>query len=167
MNKVKYSLILALLFSSCGKGKVCNKQSEWRDHDGPDDCSFFHKTASCDRIIGKLMIRSRLHKNLFEPGVFKGGISSRWFEIKDDSIYYYSPNGTIAGKGQCSCLNAVLTIKWEIGTGLPEEAIIHFNDQENVELRYYDYPYSFDTFEYDTTQSATNPTKFIGRIVSN
>jgi hypothetical protein len=167
MQKVIFSSLFLLVISSCSSSKICNKHSEWRDNNGPDKCSFYSESESCEKIIGRLMIRSRLHKNLFEPGIFEGGMSSRWFDIKTDSIFYYAPKGNISDKGRCYCSNGILKVEWEIGQGLPKEATIYFNDAQSAEFRYYDYPYSFDTFQYDTTKSATNPTKIMGQIVPN
>lgn len=81
--------------SSTGK-KLCNESSEWRDQNGPDNCSYYSDTESCSKIKGKLNMISRLHKGALEEGLFEGGISSRWFEIKDKSIVYFKPSGEIA-----------------------------------------------------------------------
>ncbi|PHR24532.1 MAG: hypothetical protein COA38_16385 [Fluviicola sp.] len=143
---------------------LCVEDSEWRDNDGPDSCSYFSKDEMCEMVIGKLNIRSRLHKGVLENGVFEGGMSSRWLEIEENTISYYTPNGEIADKGNCSCSEGILKIEWEKGDNLPEEANIYFNSEDFVELRYYDYPFSFSTFKYDTLKPKNNPTKIIGTI---
>jgi len=156
-----------LFFVTCAnskKTKNANSKiaSEWRDNNAIDSASFYSTSESCSKIIGKLKIKSRLHKNLLKKGVFEGGMSSRWFEIRKDSIFYFAPNGEIADRGKCNCKNGVLKVDWHTRFNRPMEYKIHFNSSDFVELRYYDFPFSFDTFEYDTTQKPTNPTKLIG-----
>lgn len=91
-------------------------------------------------------------------------MSSRWLEIKKDSIKYYTPNGEIDDRGKCSCSNGKLKINWEKGDNLPEEATVHFNSKDFVELRYYDFPFYFSTLHYDTLKTKSNATKIIGTI---
>jgi hypothetical protein len=143
---------------------VCSEKSIWRDKNGIDSCSFYTKEETCEKIIGKLSIISRLHKGLLEKDIFEGGMSSRWFEIEKDSIKYFKPSGEIADRGTCNCNNGILAIDWETGDGLPKECEIYFNSNQSVELRYYDYPYNFNTFEFDTTKAPKNPTKILGNM---
>jgi hypothetical protein len=91
-------------------------------------------------------------------------MSSRWFQISKDSIIYFAPNGEIEDKGNCSCSEGILKIDWEKGDNLPEKATIYFNSPDFVELRYYDYPFSFNKLQYDSLKSPNNPTKIIGTI---
>lgn len=95
--------------------KICVEQSEWRDNDGVDSCSYYSKNELCDRIIGKLEIKSRLHKSALKNGVFEGGVSSRWLEISHDSIKYYAPSGEVADRGNCNCKHGILNVNWEKG----------------------------------------------------
>lgn len=161
-------LALILLVGCAGQNTVkrdlCETSSEWRDHNGSDSCSYYAKEESCDKIIGRLHIQSRLHKNTLTDGVFEGGMSSRWLEIGENSITYFKPSGEVADKGKCQCKNGKLKTNWEFGDNLPEECDIYFNDANSVELRYHDYPYDFNTFSYDTTKPQSNPTKIIGII---
>lgn len=150
--------------SSAGK-KHCDESSEWRDHNGPDNCSYYSDKESCSRILGKLNMISRLHKGTLEKGVFEGGLSSRWFEIKDKSIVYFKASGEIADKGQCDCKDGILKINWESGANLPEESRIYFRSADSVELRYYDYPFDFMALRYDSLKPKTNPTKILGVIL--
>lgn len=143
---------------------ICSEHSEWRDNNGADSCSYFSTSETCKHIIGKLNIQSRLHKGAFENAVFTGGMSSRWLEIAEDSIIYYAPDGKIADRGSCTCSDGILKIDWDKGDHLPEVADVHFNSENFVELRYYDYPFSFSTFQYDTLKPKNNPTKIIGTI---
>ncbi|MCT4562120.1 MAG: hypothetical protein N4A41_12175 [Crocinitomicaceae bacterium] len=164
---VAISAIVIVACESNAKIKIrtlCAEHSEWRDNDGADSCSYFSKKVACENIIGKLNIRSRLHKGALENGVFEGGMSSRWLEIEENSIVYYAPDGKIADKGSCNCSDGVLKVNWEKGDNLPAKAEIYFNSESFVELRYYDYPFSFDTFTYDTLKPKNNPTKIIGTI---
>lgn len=115
-------------------------------------------------MVGKLSIESRLHKNALEDVVFAGGISRRWLEIKQDSIIYYNPKGEIEDQGSCECIDGKIKITWEVGNNLPKEALVYFNSADRVELRYYDYPFSFNTFQYDSIKEKNNPTKIIGII---
>jgi hypothetical protein len=159
-------IFLILLVFSCKSNdtnnKKCQHKSEWRDNNGLDSCSFYSSKETCTKIIGKLNIKSRLHKN--KEGVFEGGISSRWLVITKDSIIYFSPTGEVADRGKCKCEDGKLTVNWAIGDNLPEKAIIHFNNPKYVELRYYDYPFSFNRLEYDSTKTKSNPTKIIGEM---
>lgn len=169
MTKIYLIITLSILTlvgcnSNNGNRGICNEKSEWRDKNGVDSCSFFSEVELCNKIIGKLEIKSRLHKNAFENGIFEGGISSRWLVIKKDSIKYFAPSGEITDKGSCSCSNGKLKIDWENGDNLPEEAIIYFNSADFVELRYYDFPFSFNTLQYDSLKSPNNPTKIVGII---
>jgi hypothetical protein len=162
-------LITIALITSCVNSKktsdsINENASEWRDNNEVDSVSFYAANASCDKIIGKLKMKSRLHKNLMETGVFGGGMSSRWFEIKKDSIVYFAPDGEIADRGSCQCQNGILKVNWDVRYDEQMEYIIHFNSKDFVELRYYYYPFSFDTFTYDMTKPPTNPTKIIGTI---
>ena len=161
-------VICAITFIGCKSSSkvrtLCTDHSEWRDNDGPDSCSYFSEAETCKNIIGKLNVRSRLHKGALENGVFEGGMSSRWLQIEENSITYYAPDGKVADKGSCSCSDGVLKIGWEKGDNLPEEADIYFNSENFVELRYYDYPFSFNSLKYDTLQPKNNPTKIIGII---
>jgi len=125
---------------------LCNVESEWRDHNGIDSCSFYSAAESCDKALGKLKIISRLHKNSLEEGVFEGGMSSRWLEISRDSIFYFAPIGDVADRGSCTCKDGMFHFEWEHGVHLPTEAEIHFNDSTFIELRYYDYPFNFHSF---------------------
>ena len=143
------------------------EHSEWRDNDGADSCSYYSEDELCNKIIGKLEIKSRLHKSALENGVFEGGMSSRWLEIGTDSIIYYTPSGEIADRGDCSCSNGTLIIDWEKGDNLPENAKIYFKSPDFVELRYYDFPFSFKTMQYDSLKEKSNPTKIIGTIRQN
>lgn len=144
------------------KRELCTEHSEWRDKNGPDSCSYYSESETCDQLYGKLEISSRLHKNAFEKDVFSGGMSSRWLVINEETIEYYSPSGDIADKGTCTCKNGKLKISWEKGENLPEEAIVYFNSPDNVELRYYDFPYSMNNFQYDKASDKINPTKIVG-----
>lgn len=156
--------ILAGCNGSIQKRGICDEHSEWRDNNGPDSCSYYTKDESCKKLIGKLQIKSRLHKGALENGVFEGGMSSRWLEITKNSIIYYTPNGEISDKGDCVCSEGILKIEWEKGDNLPDEATIYFNSQDFVELRYYDFPFSFSTLQYDTLSEPNNPTKIVGTI---
>jgi hypothetical protein len=165
------SLIIALAVltlvgcdSNNSNSEICNNESEWRDKNGPDSCSYYSENELCVRIIGKLKIKSRLHKSSLENGVFQGGMSSRWLEISKDSIKYFTPSGDLADKGKYTCTNGTLRIDWKKGDNLPEEAKIHFNSSDFVELRYYDFPFSFNSFQYDSLKGKINPTKIIGTI---
>ncbi|WCO00249.1 hypothetical protein [Psychroserpens ponticola] len=171
MKKIDIFIIICglFLFAACKNEKEANDGknesfSEWRDNNEIDSISFYNSNDSCNKIIGKLNVKSRLHKNLMEKGIFGGGMSSRWLEIKKDSITYFAPNGEIADRGKCNCENGVLKVNWEVRYSRQIEYKIHFNSKDFVELRYYDYPFSFDTFEYDTTKDPTNPTKVIGTM---
>ncbi|MNK05529.1 hypothetical protein D3C87_234120 [compost metagenome] len=146
------------------KRTVCTEQSIWRDNDGADSCSYYSTNESCEKVLGKLMIRSRLHKDLLENKIFEGGLSSRWLEIGKDSIHYFTPDGELVDKGSCHCANGIMKIDWKIGENLPEECEIYFNSADFVELRYYDHPFNFNVFEYETEKKADNPTKIIGTI---
>lgn len=162
-------LIFSLFYLTGCNGKpikrnICNKHSEWRDNNGIDSCSYFSDGESCDKILGKLEIKSRLHKGALEKDIFEGGMSHRWFEITKDSISYYKSIDEITDKGSCNCSNGKLKINWENGNNVPKEAIIYFNSPDFVELRYYDYPFSMNTFQYDSTLEQNNPTKIIGII---
>jgi len=159
---------LSLLFAMCRNQspnrRICQEKSEWRDKNGVDSCSIYFENELCQKIIGKLIINSRLHKGAFEKDVFEGGVSSRWLEISKDSIKYYTPSGDLADAGKCSCDRGILKISWENGANLPKEATIYFNSPNFVELRYYDYPFSFNTMLYDSLQKKNNPTKIVGII---
>lgn len=120
--------------SSVGK-KHCSESSEWKDHNGPENCSYYSDTESCSKILGKLNMISRLHKSTLEEGVFEGGVSSRWFEIKDQSIVYFKPSGEIADRGKCNCKDGILKINWESGANLPEESRIYFRSADSVESK--------------------------------
>jgi hypothetical protein len=160
-------IVLSVVFLIGCKGNnqnVCVEHSEWRDNNGPDSCSYYSENETCKKLIGKLEIKSRLHKNSLDNGIFEGGMSSRWLEIKKDSITYYTPNGEIDDRGKCNCSNGKLKIDWEKGDNLPEEATVHFNSKDFVELRYYDFPFYFNTLKYDTLKTKSNPTKIIGTI---
>lgn len=170
-NMIRQTLIMALsmlILEGCNSAtknrEICDKHSVWRDNNGPDSCSFYAKDIVCEKIIGKLEIKSRLHKGTLEKGIFEGGMSSRWLEISKKSIMYFAPNGEIADKGDCSCSEGILKIDWEKGDNLPEEVTIYFNSSDFVELRYYDYPFSFNTLQYDSLRKPNNPTKIIGTI---
>ena len=160
------SILLILIFTLIGcentNSKVCNYNSEWRDKNGVDSCNYYPESELCSRIVGKLVIKSRLHKNSLENGVFEGGISSRWLKIDKDSIKYYKPSGEIADRGSCNCSDGELKIVWEKGLNLPVNAQVYFNSSDLVELRYYDYPFSFNTLDYDSSKGKTNPTKITG-----
>ncbi|WP_152973360.1 hypothetical protein [Lacinutrix mariniflava] len=158
------SISIMFLFFNCGNVKQSNNEqfSEWRDNNGIDSASFYPSNEACNKIIGKLKIKSRLHKNLMDEGVFGGGMSSRWYTINEDSIKYYNPNGVVADHGECNCENGILKIDWKVRFNRRIEYIIHFNSENFVELRYYDYPFSFDTFTSDTLKKPNNPTKVIG-----
>jgi hypothetical protein len=157
-------------FTNCAHyNKKDNSENEnasiWRDHNVKDSASFYASKEACNKIIGTLKITSRLHKNLLEKDVFGGGMSSRWLEIRKDSIFYYTPTGEIADQGKCSCKNGILKVDWKKRYKDQMKYNIYFNSSDFVELRYYDYPYSFDTFEYDTSKEPTNPTKIIGTLI--
>lgn len=171
MKKIEVFILFfgAFLLITCANSKKLSNNntkqlSEWRDNNKADSVSFYTSIESCNKIIGKLKIKSRLHKNLIEKGVFEGGMSSRWLEIKKDSIIYFTPNGEIADRGRCDCKDGILNVNWEVRYNRPMEYKIHFNSKDFVELRYYDYPFSFDTFTYDTSKDPINPTKIIGII---
>jgi len=162
-------MILLVILYSCEEKKnekrgICTEKSIWRDKNGADSCSYFSKEESCKHLTGKLSILSRLHKHFIDKNVFEGGMSSRWFQISDDSISYFTPAGEIADRGACQCKNGVLTIDWEIGEGLPKKAEVYFNSPDFVELRYFDYPFSMNTFRFDTLKTPDNPTKMVGTI---
>ena len=144
------------------ENKPCEASSTWRDHNGPDNCSYYSPEESCDKILGKMTVVSRLHKGLLEKDVFEGGVSSRWFVVKKNSITYYKPSGEIADEGSCNCNNGLLKINWQNGKNVPEAALIHFNSPDTVELRYYDFPLKPNSFQPDTTKSKNNPTKILG-----
>ena len=173
-NTIAISSLLGMLaITGCGSEKlpeeklpkgICAESSEWKDHNGPDRCSYYTKTESCAKLIGKLKILSRLHKNMLEEGVFEGGMSSRWMEIEKGSASYYKPNGELADEGTCSCKDGVLKIDWKKGDHVPEESTIYFRSADTVELRYYDHPFNFASLQYDKSKPATNPTKILGII---
>ncbi|QHI36623.1 hypothetical protein IMCC3317_19860 [Kordia antarctica] len=166
MKKISGLLFGIFIVISCANSNKLNvnaeKSSEWRDNNGVDTKSFYTSSELCEKIIGKFKIRSRLHKNALEKDVFNGGMSSRWLEIGKDSIIYYTPYGEVADSGLCNCKDDVLTINWNVRYDRQIEYKIHFNSADTLELRYYDYPYSLDTFSYDKTKEPTNPTKLIG-----
>jgi len=93
-------------------------------------------------------------------------LSSRWLEISKESITYHDPDGNVTDNGKCHCKNGILKINWMVRYDKSMIYEIHFNSKDTVELRYHDYPYSFDTFDYDRTKEATNPTKLLGIIES-
>lgn len=174
--KLFLALFLLIVICSCKSSgdntfennrQLCDKTSEWRDHDGPDSCSYYDNIQVCKKLNGRLNIISRLHKGALEKGVFEGGMSSRWLEIKKESIVYFKPSGEIADKGTCSCENGVLKIDWESGANLPEKATVYFRSADTVELRYYDYPFSFNNLKYDSLKPKTNPTKILGIVSPN
>ncbi|WP_300661833.1 hypothetical protein [Fluviicola sp.] len=170
--KFVYTIFLALSICSCQDSgdysdQLCEESSEWRDHNGPDFCSYYSQMSTCDKVKGRINIISRLHKGALEKGVFGGGLSSRWFEIKKGSIVYFEPSGEIADKGTCSCENGVLKIDWELGDNVPEECAVYFNSPDTVEFRYYDYPFRFNSLQYDSLKPKTNPTKILGVLIPN
>lgn len=148
--------------SSPIENKRCEDSSEWRDHNGPDNCSYYSSEESCDKIRGKMAIITQLHKGFLEKDVFEGTISNRWFDIKGNSVIYYEPSGEIIDNGNCNCMDGILKIKWKNGKNVPAKAQIHFNSSDTVELRYYDFPMNFRKHSMDTTKSKTNPTKILG-----
>lgn len=152
---------LLLLLIACD-GTTSASSSEWRDDENTDHPSHYSPQESCKKIIGRINIISRLHKNA--SGIFEGGMSSRWLEIQEDSAIYFKPSGEVADKGKCDCQNGVLQIDWKLGDNLPEECTIYFRSSDSVELRYYDYPFIFNNLNYDKTKPATNPTKILGTI---
>lgn len=165
--KLFYILILCSLISCANSNKLkldTVQSSEWRDNNGVDNKSFYPSPESCEKIIGKFKIITKLHKNSMEKDIFNGGMSSRWFEIRRDSIKYYTPHGEVADSADCSCKDGILAINWKVRYNRKIEYIIHFNSADTLELRYYDYPYSLDTFSYDKTKEPTNPTKIVGII---
>lgn len=168
MRKLIIIICSVFIISACANSKKSNitkeATSEWRNNNEIDSKPFYSLNESCHQIIGKLKIKSRLHKNLMEKNIFGGGVSSRWLEITKNSITYFTPNGAIADQGICHCENGILTVNWEIRYKRQMEYKIHFNTINAVELRYYDYPYSFDTFSYDMSKEPINPTKIIGSI---
>lgn len=170
------AIILIIAICSCNnlddpahehEKQLCEESSEWRDHNGPDFCSYYDKTESCNNLNGRINILSRLHKGTLEKGVFEGGMSSRWFEIEKRSIVYFKPSGEIADKGKCTCKNGVLKIDWELGDNVPEECTVYFRSADTVELRYYDYSFDFNRLQYDTLKPKTNPTKILGVLIPN
>lgn len=168
-NKTIITISLALfVLVGCAnelrKRDLCEEHSEWRDNNGADSCSYYSNEESCNKILGKFEIKSRVHKGAYEKDVFNGGQSSRWLIIKEKSIEYYDPSGEIADKGTCNCEKGKLNIKWEKGDNLPERATIYFNSPDFVELRYYDYPFSMGDIQYDKSKRKNNPTKIIGTI---
>ncbi len=161
------NLVLIVLMLTCcvntNNAKVQNeKGSEWRDNNSVDNKPFYNSKESCQMIIGKINIISRLHKNFIEKGVFGGGMSSRWLEVDQDSIKFYASDGEVADRGSYRCENGILKVDWEIRHNKIIEYKIHFNSKDTIELRYYDYPYNFDDFSYDKTKKPNNPIKVLG-----
>lgn len=142
---------------------VCNDSSIWRDNNGIDSCSYYKSSAACKKIIGKLQVISKLHKGALTPGVFEGGMSSNWYEIKKDSMIYYKSSGEIDDRGSCNCHDGKLTVEWKKNYKTIEYEI-HFNSKNQVELRYLDYPFNFQTLSYDFKKPKVNPTKILGII---
>ncbi|MDX1279521.1 hypothetical protein, partial [Oceanihabitans sediminis] len=73
MSKLNIFIIICgmLIFANCANSKKQNKiesenSSIWRDNNEKDSISFYSSNESCEKIIGKLKIKSRLHKNLME-----------------------------------------------------------------------------------------------------
>ena len=144
--------------------KVCEESSIWRDNNSSDKCSFYDDGAACDKIIGKLEVISRLHKGALDPGVFEGGMSSRWYQITKSKITYYTPSGDMADQGSCNCSDGLLTVDWKNRFNRKMEYKIYFNSKDQVELRYFDYPFDFNILQYDSASAPNNPTKILGTI---
>lgn len=175
-----YLLIISILFiliSACspknddetpaiaipsGPREICDTTSIWRDHNGVDSCSFYSEDQRCKQIIGRFNVITRLHKGALEKDIFGGGQSSRWYEIEESRIRYYKPNGDVADEGNCNCKDGILSVKWESSNQKTVQYQIYFNTPDQLELRYFDYPFDFNTFQYDSTKRANNPTKILG-----
>jgi len=169
--------ILSILISACDQKnneglpeivlpsvprEICDTNSIWRNHNDLDSCSFYSEDQRCEVLQGHMRIIANLYKGALEKEVFEGTLSSRWFEIDESTIRYYKPNGELADEGECHCKNGTLTVKWKERFHRPIQYLIHFNSRDTVELRYFDYPYDLNTFQYDSTKRANNPTKILG-----
>lgn len=157
MRSNYWILILGLISCcfSCGesnecKKDICENHSIWRDHDGADSCSYYSPEKTCEVLQGKLVIQSKLTKGRYTPGVFEGGISSRWFQINKDSIFYFKPNGTVADSGKLTWENGTLLLHWKNGKALPNKAEVYFKNKDQFELRYF---------------QSSRPTKFVGKVI--
>ncbi|EDP97747.1 hypothetical protein U8527_05335 [Kordia algicida OT-1] len=166
MRKIIVFIIGVMIVIGCVNSKKVqvstSKSSEWRDHNAAEGKPFYNSKEACKKVLGTLDVISRLHKNSLEENVFNGGMSSRKYVIIKDTITYYTPYGEIANIGSCSCKDRTLTVDWKEQYKRTIKYQIYFNSADTVELRYYDYPYSMDTFTYDKTKAPNNPTKILG-----
>src|SRR5690606_17244835 len=68
---------------------------------------------------------------------FQGISIFNYFIINESLVFTISKDDTLMDAGRCECESGILTINWE-RTKKSLKYVIHFNSENEVELRYWD-----------------------------